>query len=354
MSTYGKSLNILLAFIYNYIKEVMSMRNKNKKNDDDKLLLVIIILLGFIIVYLTVITIYEDRKIGVDNETSINNNEGKDVTYDEYVYKEDLLTLGYSHNDVLEIEKSFTKDEVKTYLLEEKYTNLLKFKESKYFNIKNIKRYQLYFDKNEYTEENAVMYVEIGLDNEFYSNIKPADTSKGTLILVNKYYSIDENYDANLETLGDGYGKGKMNKEAAKHFREMVDAAKKDGIKLRSISAYRSYSSQKSIYENYVKKDGQKKADTYSARPGHSEHNTGLAVDINTASTSAHFEKTKEYEWLINNSYKYGFILRYPEDKMFITGYKYEPWHYRYLNVEIATKIHELDVTYEEYLLMNK
>ena len=304
--------------------------------------------------YLTIITIQDDRKIGSDNETPITNIEGKDTTKDEYIYKEDLLTIGYTNNDALEIEKTFTNDEVKTYLLNKKYNNLLGFKASPYFNINNLNRYQTYFDKNDYTEENAVMYVEIGLDNEFYSNIKSADTSKGSLILVNKYYSIDENYNANLETLGDGYGKGKLNKEAAKHFREMVDAAKKDGITLKSVSAYRSYSSQKTIYNNYVNRDGRAKADTYSARPGHSEHNTGLAVDINTASSSAHFEKTKEYDWLINNSYKYGFILRYPENKMFITGYKYEPWHYRYLNVETATKIHELDVTYEEYLVMTR
>ena len=332
----------------------MQLKKKKKKQNDNILYIVIIVLLACMITYLTVVTVKEDKEPGAVNDTSVINVEGKDTTNEEYLYKEELLTLGYTNNDVLEIEKTFTKDEVKKYLLTEKYNNLLKFKASQYFNINNLKRYQSYFDKHEYTEENAVIYVEIGLDNEFYTNIKSADTSKGSLILVNKYYSIDKDYNANLETLGDGYGKGKLNKEAAKHFREMVDAAKADGITLKSISAYRSYSSQESIYKNYVKQDGVKKADTYSARPGHSEHNTGLAVDINTASSSAHFEKTKEYDWLINNSYKYGFILRYPEDKMFITGYKYEPWHYRYLNIEVATEIHELDVTYEEYLVMKR
>ena len=325
-----------------------------KKQDNTKLLIVIIILLALMITYLTIITIHEEKKPGPENNTPVTNIEGKDTSNNEYLYKEDLLTLGYSNDDVLEIEKSFTKDEVKNYLLKERYPNMIKFKSSPYFNIENLKRYQSYFEKNEYSEENAVLYVEIGLDNDFYTNIKPADTSMGTLILVNKYYSIDSNYNADLETLGSAYGKGKMNKEAAKHFREMVDAAKKDGIKLKSVSPYRSYDSQKNIYNNYVKKDGTKKADTYSARPGHSEHNTGLAVDINTASSSAHFENTKEYEWLMNNCYKYGFILRYPENKMFITGYKYEPWHYRYLNVETATKIHEMNVTYEEYLVMTR
>ena len=198
------------------------------------------------------------------------------------------------------------------------------------------------------------MYVEIGLDNEFYTNMKKANVDDGKLILVNKYYYVDKDYYANTETLGSGYGSGSLNKEAAKYFREMVKEAKKDGIKLYSVSAYRSYSTQKSLYNRYVRKDGKKKADTYSARPGHSEHNLGLAVDINCASSSRHFENTKEYKWLKDNSYKYGFIERYPKGKEFITGYKYEPWHFRYLGSEVATEVYNLNVTYEEYVVIKK
>ena len=324
------------------------------ENTNNKYYLIIIILLAFILVYLTMMTIKEEKEIGPENTTSIIINDGKQITNDEYEYKEDLLHLGYSITEVEKIEKLFTKDEVKNSLLNEKYKNLIGFKESEYFDIDNLSRYQKYFDKNEYNEKEAVLYVEIGLDYEFYTNTNPSKVEDGKLILVNKYNYISENYDADLEKLGDGYGKGSLNKEAAGYFRQMVDAAKKDGITLKSVSAYRSYSSQKDIYNNYVKRDGQTKADTYSARPGHSEHNTGLAVDINTASTSKHFENSKEYEWLINNSYKYGFILRYPEDKMFITGYKFEPWHYRYFGIETATKLHEMNVTYEEYLVMTR
>ena len=134
----------------------------------------------------------------------------------------------------------------------------------------------------------------------------------------------------------------------------MVDAAKDDNIKLKSVSAYRSYSVQKSLYKSYVKRDGVKKADTYSARAGSSEHQTGLAVDINTASSRANFQNTKEYKWLINNSYKYGFIERYPKGKTNITGYKYEPWHYRYVGVEAASIIHEKGITFEEYKVISK
>ena len=97
-----------------------------------------------------------------------------------------------------------------------------------------------------------------------------------------------------------------------------------------------------------------KKADTYSARAGSSEHQTGLAVDINTASSRANFQNTKEYKWLINNSYKYGFIERYPKGKTNITGYKYEPWHYRYVGIEAASIIHEKGITFEEYKVISK
>ena len=192
------------------------------------------------------------------------------------------------------------------------------------------------------------------MDYDFYTNMKASNVNDGILILVNKYNYISKNYNANLEKLGSGYGSGSLNKEAAKYFRQMVNDAKKDGIKLKSISAYRSYNSQKTLYNNYVKKHGEAKANTFSAKPGHSEHETGLAVDINNASSKAHFENTKEYAWLINNSYKYGFILRYPQDKEFITGYKYEPWHYRYFGIDMATKLHNENVTYEEYLVMHR
>ena len=129
----------------------------------------------------------------------------------------------------------------------------------------------------------------------------------------------------------------------------MVAAAKNDGISLWNVSGYRSYNTQQSLYNNYKARDGQTKADTYSARPGSSEHQTGLATDICTASSAAHFENTDKYKWLINNSYKYGFILRYPEGKTYITGYKFEPWHYRYVGVEAATYIHNNNITFEEY-----
>ena len=131
-------------------------------------------------------------------------------------------------------------------------------------------------------------------------------------------------------------------------FDEMQKAAEKDNIKLWITSGFRSYSLQTSLYNNYVLKDGKEKADTYSARPGHSEHQTGLAMDLNIVDSS--FEGTKEAIWIADNCYKYGFIIRYPKGKEEITGYKYEPWHVRYLGKELSEKVYKSGKTLEEYL----
>ena len=172
------------------------------------------------------------------------------------------------------------------------------------------------------------------------------DMSDGYLIICNKYHTLKSNYVPDLVSL-DGYGGGKMERVAAEHFKEMSKAAKKDGIGIRNVSAYRSYNTQKDLYNGYVSRNGQAKADTFSAKPGTSEHQTGLATDIN--SVSDEFANTKAYKWLAENSYKYGFILRYPKGKEHITGYKYEPWHFRYVGKEVAIIIYEKNITFDEY-----
>lgn len=134
-------------------------------------------------------------------------------------------------------------------------------------------------------------------------------------------------------------------------FNEMAKAAKKDGFNLIAFSTYRSYEYQVDLYNRYVERDGQAAADRYSARPGYSEHQTGLAFDIGDANMSdLYFEVSPVSEWLAAEAYKYGFILRYPNGKEGVTGYMYEPWHYRYVGVDLAKKIFEQKTTLEEYL----
>ncbi len=223
-------------------------------------------------------------------------------------------------------------------------------KKQTYYIQKNLERYLTYKAKNSSKSWAAVVQaVNTDIDRAFYTGVVATDMSKGYLILVNKYHNLKSSYvPKNLVSLS-GYGSGQMEKTAAAAFKKMVDAAKAEGIILWSVSPYRSYSIQQSTYNGWVAKSGKAKADTFSARPGYSEHQTGLAVDINCASQKANFQNTKEYAWLVKNCYKYGFILRYPKGKEYITGYVYEPWHYRYLGVEHATKVHNLGITYEEY-----
>ncbi len=223
-----------------------------------------------------------------------------------------------------------------------------KFKSATYYIADYQNRYVEYQAKNPSKSTSEVIRaVNSNIDYKFYTNMKSTKTSEGYLMLVNKFYTVGSSYvPSNLVNVTGG---GKMEKTAAAQFEKMVQAAKKDGYTLKNVSGYRSYSTQKSLYNNYKARDGQTKADTYSARPGSSEHQTGLATDINTASSAAHFENTKTYKWLINNCYKYGFILRYPNGKTYITGYKFEPWHYRYVGVEAATYIHNHNITFEEY-----
>ena len=120
-----------------------------------------------------------------------------------------------------------------------------------------------------------------------------------------------------------------------------------DGIELWIQSGFRSYYTQEIIYNNYVSMDGVESADTYSARPGYSEHQSGLAADINNPDES--FNGTAAAEWLKNNCYKYGFIIRFPEGKEAYTGYIYESWHVRYVGKEWARKITESGKSLEEY-----
>ena len=115
-------------------------------------------------------------------------------------------------------------------------------------------------------------------------------------------------------------------------------------------SGYRSYELQENLYTGYVASHGQESADLESAKPGHSEHQLGLAMDLSIDGTlDESFGLTEQFDWLQENAYKYGYILRYPKDKVYMTGYAYEPWHYRYVGVEAATIIHNEDITYEEY-----
>ena len=134
----------------------------------------------------------------------------------------------------------------------------------------------------------------------------------------------------------------------------MFSAAKQAGYTMWAQSGFRSYSTQQRLYNNYVNRDGKTAADTYSARPGHSEHQSGLAFDVcatNKPCISSSFDNTEEAKWLASNAYKYGFILRYPKSKVNETGFMYESWHFRYVGKELSNKLYNDGdwITLEDY-----
>ncbi|MDD2190044.1 MAG: M15 family metallopeptidase [Eubacteriales bacterium] len=186
---------------------------------------------------------------------------------------------------------------------------------------------------------------------------------KGLLILVNKENAIPEDYKPDdLKAIkyfvkDRSAGSRYMRAEATDAFHKMVEKAAEENIEIRMTTAYRSYDFQKLLYENYVANEGQEAADTFSAKPGQSEHQTGLAADV--SSLSVDYELSDDYgnmaegKWLAENADQFGFIIRFPKGKEHITGYRYEPWHIRYVGIPAAKEIREHDLTLEEFLQQN-
>ncbi len=178
-------------------------------------------------------------------------------------------------------------------------------------------------------------------------------------VVVNKNYALTSDYkpkdlvSVNIEFLPESTEEERyMTKESAKALEELVDAASKDGVYLHGLSGYRSYKTQKNLYEYNVETQGKSYSDKYVAKPGASEHQLGEAMDLATSSGWIS-EGCPEANWIANNAYKYGFIVRYESGKEDITGYNYEPWHVRYVGSEMSEKIYNDGITLEEFAEIN-
>lgn len=268
------------------------------------------------------------------------------------------ITYGLTKANKGNEKKGINKKEPKV-VEQKELTEMEKAKnELKYYKDENAKEYEEYRQKNpDLSIEKVITNVNIGLNNKYYTNTKPSKYLNTEKILVNKYNYVTEDYiPENLQIVSSKYSSKtvKLVSYAKEAFEELAAAAENENYTINAMSSYRDYAYQNTLYNNYAKKDGYDNADTYSARPGYSEHQTGLAVDIdNKKEYFTNFEKTKEYEWMQNNAYKYGFILRFPKDKVLETGYEYESWHYRYVGKEIAKYIHDNNMCYEEYYAQN-
>ena len=377
------------------------MERKRKKSKKKKILIislvsVFIILLGVFIYFATSSDIftYKDKitiEVGEDIPTIKdylykNNDKIKDITWkdidnsDSKIYKVGTYIGTFTYkgeekevklivkdtkspeiNGVKDIEVlAFTTkpDLLSEITADDNSKEEIKVEVKGEYNIEIPGEYNLsYVAKDSSGNESIKEFKVIVKENQ---NVKISKTSKGNtiknyygityiddVIVVNKTYSLPSNFAPNNLVTINGYIK--VVDYVKNAFNELKSDASSIGLNIYASSGYRSYSDQKYIYNNYVKMDGQEKADTYSARAGYSEHQTGLAIDVNTIDMT--FDNTEESIWLKENCYRYGFIIRYPKNKDSITGYMYEPWHIRYVGKELAKKLYNDGqwITLEEY-----
>ncbi|WP_425447147.1 M15 family metallopeptidase [Dethiothermospora halolimnae] len=212
-------------------------------------------------------------------------------------------------------------------------------------------------DNKDKKEEKISLKDTVEIDNNGNKIIKdPNDV----LVLANKERELSSDYipkDLIIPNVRfpfeENLPKKQMREVAAKALEKLFDAANKETIHLFATSGYRSYDRQKNLFNYYTKQHGEEAANKFSAKPGQSEHQTGLAMDVTSQSVGFNltedFGQVVEGKWLKENAHRFGFIIRYPKGKEGITGYQYEPWHIRYVGKEVAKDIYENNLTLEEY-----
>lgn len=294
-------------------------------------------------------------------DLNISDKDFQKENYDYYqkIDYENIVSLslvnnlkdkGYSSSDVELILKSGNNEAIKEFLTKEKYEDISDYLKFDYAKLDLLDRYIEYKKINGETFENTVTYVNIGLDKEFYSeysNIKDFSLT----MLVNKYNKLGDSFiPKELVSFPTEYCTSTCpmdNKEAVEAFVDMAKALKEEeNLNIYVNSAYRSYHDQEETYNRLTKLYG---ANYDVAKAGFSEHQTGLSVDIGSGSSKT-FKGSKEEAWLKLNAHKYGFILRYESSKVKITGYN-EPWHFRYVGVDIAKDIYSKKLTFDEYYI---
>ncbi len=263
-----------------------------------------------------------------------------------------LKKIGYNKEEISVIQKE-TQENI-DYILENGYNDQIDdIINEKYYLGKNLQEYIEYKNSNVDAKlSDVIAIINTHANKEEYKDTRKTDTDKKELMLVNKYNYLEEDFQPeNVKSISPmyAYDENSAPEEILEYYKEMFFAAQKEGIDLIISSSYRSYQEQKETYEFYEQIKGND-VTRYASLPGYSEHQTGLAFDILTEGVlTDDFDKTDEFTWLINNSYKYGFILRYPKDKEYITKFDYESWHFRYVGIEAAKVIHDENLSFEEY-----
>lgn len=299
--------------------------------------------IALIIILFLIIGVYSFNKIHAENEYKKTNE-----------YK--LLNIGYTKEDIKILEEKASKELLISLINSPKNEFLLNLFKEPFYIDSNLTRYLNYNEKNpSITTKDVVSLVNVNRDYAYYDHEIEANTSLNELVLTNKYYKLAENYEPNnLVKVSNKYYYGenhKLTKDTYEAFINMWNAAYQENIYLIMNSSYRTYTSQVSVYDSYKNRNGTSYADSIAARPGHSEHQTGLSLDIFSKenTTTSNFKGSVAHIWLQNNAHLYGFIERYQEGKENITGFTPEAWHYRYVGIEAATYIHNNNITFDEY-----
>ncbi len=255
-----------------------------------------------------------------------------------------LKELGYSKEDITVITEKLSETDIEKILNMEYNQKLASIISAQYYIPDNLDRYLAYSPKTDNIDD-IISIVNVGANSEWYTNTEETNLDDGIKMLVNKFHYLNEDYlPDDIVPISNWYAyEGhSTKKEVYDHYVSMWKDANEQGLVLLVNSSYRTFEEQQEQYDM--------SNDDYASRPGYSEHQTGLALDIVSDGVQGNeFENTDEFKWLQENAHKYGFILRYPKDKEYITGYNYESWHYRYVGEELATKVKESGLTYDEY-----
>jgi len=259
-----------------------------------------------------------------------------------------LLENGYSADEINDIIANLSDININK-LLTLDYQDLNGYYEITNLNVDKIDKYNAYKAEKNVNVEDAVTQVNIGLDHDYYTEITEIEKPDDLLVLVNKYRALPADYEPeDLVNLSNGK-QFQLRKVAAEAYEKLIDYASENGVEVLPFSGYRSYNIQKVIYNNHVNNNGRERADTYSARPGHSEHQLGLAVDIRSKDYELKRLTPDDAKWINENCSEFGFIVRYTKEDEFITGYMEETWHLRYVGKEVAAKVMDIGITYDEY-----
>ena len=262
-----------------------------------------------------------------------------------------LLKKGYNENEINIIFSHGKDEEVSRFAEKDKVRYLEEFYSISYAKLDNYDRYVHYSDNTGEDEETTVLFVNLDMDKEDYQ--EPISVRNfSTDMLVNKHRCLSEKFvPDDLITISEEYASEddlQASKIAVEAFIKMSKDAEKEGYFLIINSAYRSYQDQLDLIDFYINAYGQSYVDKYVAKAGFSEHQTGLAFDIGSRKTNV-FLNSKEYTWMEENAYKYGFIRRFTKKYEYITGFRNEPWHFRYVGKKIAKEIYENQMSFEEY-----